>query len=168
MEFQITKAAPEDAEALLEYLKCIGGETDNLSFGSEGFPISPEAERSYIASLCDSDTSVMYVAKCGGEIVGNASFTAMTRTRLKHRGEIAVSVKKAAWGCGIGTRLIEALLRFAKSTAHTEIVSLEVRSDNTRAIRLYRKFGFEKIGTFPGFFKINGMPIDFDLMYLKL
>ncbi len=52
--------------------------------------------------------------------------------------------------------------------AYTEILSLEVRSDNVRAIRLYEKYGFQKIGQFKGFFKINGEYVDFDLMNLEL
>ena len=39
MNILITKAMPEDAKKLLEYLKKIGGETDNLTFGSEGLLI---------------------------------------------------------------------------------------------------------------------------------
>ncbi|WP_406035268.1 GNAT family N-acetyltransferase [Treponema saccharophilum] len=39
-----------------------------------------------------------------------------------------------------------------------------MRSDNIAAIKLYEKFGFEKIGRFRGFFKINGEFIDFDIM----
>lgn len=38
MSITITKAIPEDAEELLELLKIIGGETDNLTFGLKGFP----------------------------------------------------------------------------------------------------------------------------------
>lgn len=41
MEIKIEKAAPEDAEALLEYLKIVGGEMENLTFGPEGIPIPP-------------------------------------------------------------------------------------------------------------------------------
>ena len=41
-------------------------------------------------------------------------------------------------------------------------------SDNARAIRLYEKYGFRKLCTFPHFFKINGKYIDFDLMNLEL
>lgn len=37
--FTITRARPEDAAALLDYLKIVGGETDNLSFGAEGVPL---------------------------------------------------------------------------------------------------------------------------------
>ena len=42
--FTITRARPEDAAALLDYLKIVGGETDNLSFGAEGVPLAPEEE----------------------------------------------------------------------------------------------------------------------------
>lgn len=38
--------------------------------------------------------------------------------------------------------------------------------DNKRAIALHEKLGFCKLCTFPGFFKINGSLIDFDLMNL--
>ena len=40
----IKEASPEDAFARIEYSKKIGAETDNLSFGAEGFPISVEGE----------------------------------------------------------------------------------------------------------------------------
>lgn len=168
MKIKIEKALPEDAVSILEYLKIVGGETDNLTFGAEGMAISVEAEIDYIASLIDSTQSVMYVAKRGNEIVGTASFSSMNRERLKHRGELAVSVKRAEWGKGIGSMLIDYIIDFAKNIAHAEIISLEVRSDNTRAIRLYEKYGFEKIGLFRGFFKINGAYVDFDLMNLYL
>ena len=41
-------------------------------------------------------------------------------------------------------------------------------SDNARAVRLYEKYGFRKLCTFPHFFKINGEYVDFDLMNLEL
>ena len=47
----IEKAKPEDAKALLGFLYIIGGETDNLTFGAEGLPISVEEEQDYLASL---------------------------------------------------------------------------------------------------------------------
>ncbi len=42
--FVIERARAEDGAALLQYLKIIGGETNNLSFGPEGVPLSVEAE----------------------------------------------------------------------------------------------------------------------------
>lgn len=83
---------------------------------------------------------------------------------MTHRGEIGIGIKKSAWGLGIGSMLMEKLLDFAFNKAHTEIISLEVRSDNKRAIHLYEKYGFQKVGCFKGYFKINGEFIDFDIM----
>ncbi len=51
MDVSIKKAAPSDAAMLLEYLKQVGGETDNLTFGLEGMPFSVEAEAEFISSI---------------------------------------------------------------------------------------------------------------------
>ena len=168
MEYIITRALPEDAEELLALLKQVGEESDNLSFGPEGLPFTVEEEQAFLAQLQTSATSAFFVAKKEGKIVGNASFTGLTGPRLNHRGELGMSVLKSEWGKGVGSALVEAVIHFAKNTARAEILSLEVRSDNVRAIRLYEKYGFERIGQFKGFFKVNGEFVDFDLMNLYL
>ena len=82
---------------------------------------------------------------------------------MSHRGEFGISVRKAYWGYGAASALMEAVLAFAVENGFEQI-NLEVRSNNLRAIRLYEKFGFRKLCTFPAFFKLNGQYIDFDLM----
>lgn len=142
MTITIEKAKASDAHEVLEYLKKIGGETDNLTFGAEGSPFSVEDEAKYIESLQNSTSCAMFVAKCNGQIVGDASFNSSPRERLKHRGELGLSVLKDYWGKGIGSKLIEAVMDFAKNTTGCEIIHLSVRSDNKRAIGLYKKYGF--------------------------
>lgn len=168
MAIRIVKAMPADAEAILSFSKRCGAETDNLSFGAEGIPVSIEREAAYLSSVEASSASVFYLAKDGDEIVGTANYAVSPKRRTAHRGELGICVAKSHWNRGIGTRLMEHLLAFAKDVAESEIVSLEVRSDNAAAIRLYQKFGFEKIGTFYGYFKIDGKLIDFDIMKLHL
>ncbi len=168
MKFTIEKAKVSDAKAVLEYLKKIGGETDNLTFGAEGLPCSVEDEEKYIESLQNSTSSVMFFAKDNGKIVGDASFSSSPRERIKHRGEIGISVVRDYWGKGIGSKLMESIIDFAKNVAGCEIIHLQVRSDNERAIGLYKKYGFEKIGQFKGYIKIDGEYIDCDLMNLYI
>ena len=43
-----------------------------------------------------------------------------------------------------------------------------MRCGNARAISLYRKYGFESIGRFNGFMRIDGRYIDLELMRVKL
>ena len=47
-----------------------------------------------------------------------------------------------------------------------ERLFLDVRADNERAIALYRKFGFQEIGTYNDYFNINGSFYDAKLMVL--
>ena len=164
--FVIERAQAEDAAALLEYLKIVGGETDNLSFGAEGVPLSLEAEQAYLRIQYESADNAQYLAKINGEIIGTASLNRKPR-RMSHRGEFGISLKKAWWGCGAASALAEAILSFARENGFEQL-NLEVRSDNIRAIKLYEKLGFRKLCTVPRFFKINGAYIDFDLMDLEL
>lgn len=165
---QIRRATVADAEKILAYLRIIGGESDNLTFGAEGVPFTLEKEKEYLESILTSDRQLYLIAVEEGEVVGTAGFTAFARPRLAHRGEINISVKKSMWGKHVGTRLMEELIHFARETAKVEIISLEVRSDNARAIGLYKKFGFETVGRFEGFMKIHGENISCDMMRLQL
>lgn len=167
MDIIIRKAQPEDAAAIIAYMNTIGGETDNLTFGSEGFPISPEEEAEIIEEKNESPRNALFLAIKGERIIGSASIETYSR-RMAHRAEFGISVLKAEWDRGIGSRLLETILQHAKSH-QVEIIELEVRSDNARAIHLYEKYGFVKIGAYPKYFKLKeDSYVDFDLMNLYL
>ena len=166
MDIRIKKATPSDAAMLLEYLKQVGGESDNLTFGSEGMPFSVEAEAEFISSMENSIDNIMLLAKSDDKIVGCASLNRLPR-RMKHRGDFAISVAKDYWNKGMGSQLLNNIIAFAKENKF-EIIDLQVRSDNKSAIYLYEKYGFKKIGEHPAFFKISGENIKFEYMYLLL
>ena len=164
--FILESARPEDAAAILDYLKIVGGETDNLNMGAEGVPITVENEEAFLRSMIGSTESAMYAAKDSGEIIGIANVSRMKR-RMSHRASIGLSVRRCAWHRGVGTALMERLLSFAREHG-IEQLELEVRSDNARAIRLYEKFGFRKVAVLPAFMKVNDEDHDCDLMILRL
>ena len=149
MSVTIQRARPEDAPALIEYLNTVGGETDNLTFGAGEFPATVEEEAAFLRREAE-----------------NAHLGALSR-RLAHRGSLGISVLREAWGRGVGSALMEEVIAHARAQG-LEIIELEVRSDNPRAIRLYEKFGFVRIGHYPGFFKIGGEYFDCELMNLYL
>ena len=166
MGIRIEKATPSDAAILLEYLKQVGGETDNLTFGSEGMLFSIEAEAEFISSMENSRDDIMLLAKSGDKIVACASLNRLPR-RMKHRGDFAISVAKDYWNKGIGSQLLNNIIAFARENDF-EIIDLQVRGDNKSAIHLYEKHGFNKIGEHPAFFKIGDENISFDIMCLEL
>ena len=166
MSITIEKATCEDAAELLQYLKQVGSETDNLTFGAEGLPLSTESEAAYIRQIENSNDAILLIAKENGKIVGDASLSRLPR-RMKHRGDLGICIRKDYWNKGIGSQLLLEIINFAKANSF-DVIDLQVRSDNLSAVHLYEKFGFEKIGTHPTFFKIGSEEISFDYMYLKL
>lgn len=162
----IREALAEDAGQIIAYTKIVGGETENLTFGEAGFPITLEQEENFLKHVHEDKTSVYLVACKNGEIIGTGSLCGLPR-RMCHRAELGLTVKRNYWGQGIGSAIMENLIKYAKENG-IEVLNLEVRSDNSNAIHLYEKFGFQHIGTSPAYFKINGNYIDFELMYLDL
>lgn len=166
MSITIEKATCADAAEILQYLKQIGAETDNLTFGAEGLPFTIESEAAHLRQIENSCDSIMLVAKENGKIVGDASLSRLPR-RMKHRGDLGISVLKKHWNRGIGSQLLLEIINFAKQNSF-EVIDLQVRSDNLSAIHLYEKFGFKKIGMHSSFFKIGSEEIAFDYMCLKI
>ena len=72
-EFDIREATPEDAEKIIAYLAQVGGETDYLSFGKEGLPISTAEEEKFIQNMKEEEHSVLYVVYYIFSYVHNSS-----------------------------------------------------------------------------------------------
>ena len=62
---------------------------------------------------------------------------------------------------------MEALIGYARGHG-LEILNLEARADNKKAIHLYEKYGFRTIGVSPAHMKLRGEYHDAVLMYLDL
>ncbi len=68
---------------------------------------------------------------------------------------LTLAVAADRWGRGTGSELLEALLAEAARRRCREVF-LEVRTDNDRAQRLYRKYGFSEIGVRKGYYQPSG------------
>ncbi|GAA3492663.1 ribosomal protein S18-alanine N-acetyltransferase [Streptomyces cremeus] len=83
-----------------------------------------------------------------GRLVGYAGLAAA--------GDLAdvqtIAVARDQWGTGLGARLLTDLLKHATAFECAEVL-LEVRVDNTRAQKLYERFGFEPIGFRKGYYQ---------------
>ena len=111
LEITIERLTPADAGEMLDFLKQVGGETDNLTFGAEGVPVTVEAEAEYIGRLEHSCDGIMLVAKENGKIIGDASLSRLPR-RMSHRGDLGISVTKEYWNKGVGGRLLGEIIAF--------------------------------------------------------
>jgi RimJ/RimL family protein N-acetyltransferase len=139
---RIRRAVPDDAGPVLEYLRTVGGETPNLTFGAEGPGLSESEERDYLARVARSDNSLAILAVVAGAIVGGLTFDGGHRPRLRHGGELGISVAQAYAGLGIGRAMIEYMIGWAEQGGIVRKINLKVRADNAVAIRLYERMGW--------------------------
>lgn len=156
----------KDAEEILEYCKIVGGETDNLLFGSEGLGFSVETERTIIENIAVKEKGIMLAAMDGDNVVGIGNIMGNGRMRIGHQARLAISVRKDYWRQGVGSRIMQSLIDFAKERS-TELL-IQLYHDNESAIKLYQKFGFKEIGYFKNFSKVNDEYKDAVLMNLYL
>lgn len=147
----------EDAQAMIDYLNIIGGESDFITFGKNEFSMSVEAEQDYIEKINGMDNSKNVLIIIENEIVGIASITSVQKERMKHNGTLGISIRKKYWGIGLGSEIMAYLIDWAKSNKITKKINLLVREDNIRGVKLYEKFGFEKEGLLKKDICVNGI-----------
>lgn len=109
----------------------------------------PEATRHYVVAEDPAD----------GRLVGYAGLAAAGGL-----GDVqTIAVSRDQWGTGLGARLLTDLLKEATAFECEEVL-LEVRVDNTRAQKLYERFGFEPIGFRRGYYQ----PGNVDALVMRL
>lgn len=140
LQIRVRPAVEADAPRLQQYVAELFAERLPVLFHREGAP-SVEQERRFILQMSESPRSVLLVAEVAGKIVGMADFHGHPQPERAHAGEFGMSTAKQWRGRGVGTRLLERLLEWAREQ-HIERVELRVFSNNTGAIRLYERFGF--------------------------
>ena len=69
---------------------------------------------------------------------------------------LTIAVARGYWGRGIGSVLLDTMLRAARDRGCTEVL-LEVRADNPRAHGLYQRRGFKDIGVRRGYYQPSGV-----------
>lgn len=163
----IRRPVPEDAAAMVAYLNAVGGESDNLLFGRDEFPLTVEQEADYVRRAADNPNLYMVLGCVGGAIASIAQISRAGRKRVAHNGEIALSVKKEYWRRGIGRAMMEHLIRHAGECGIRNIC-LAVKADNAPAVALYEKLGFERAGVHRGYLCIDGNDYDELLMDLRI
>ncbi len=103
----------------------------------------------------------------GAEIVGMVAYVPEPSRKTAHCGKLgSLYVREAARGCGIAAALIEAVL--GDAAAGLEQITLTVNADNTRAVRLYERHGFNTIGRVPDSLRVDGRSYDELIMWRRV
>jgi RimJ/RimL family protein N-acetyltransferase len=164
----ITLRYIEDADAgiLCQYINALSQERTFIHF--QGEQITLEEETAYIKEQVERmkhHRTVQLVALCENTIMGVAGLD-MKDSAENHVGEFGISIAQGYRGEGIGTLLMDAVLKEAEENIpELQIVVLDVFSNNTTAIAMYEKFGFVTYGRLPNGMQHSGVFVDTIKMY---
>ncbi len=119
-------------------------EMDRISFSL------PWPERSFRFEVTENDCSRCWVAEADGRIVGMLVLWVIVDEA--HIATIAVHPDYRRQG--MGEHILRETLKAARTDGAVR-ATLEVRAGNAAAQEMYRKFGFEVVGSRPRYYKDN-------------
>jgi len=134
-----------DAEELSKLRVKIDGETENLDREPGENLLSPEDFEKIILEDAEAERSIFLLVEAEGKIVGFTRLAGNKLKRFRHKAEFGICILKEYWGYGIGRVLLENVLMCADASG-IEKISLTVVETNTKAIELYKKYGFVEEG----------------------
>ncbi|WP_434291699.1 GNAT family N-acetyltransferase [Clostridium botulinum] len=134
-----------DATELSELRVKIDGETEYLDREPGEDLLTPEDFEKLIYEDSIGKKTIFLVAEVEGKIIGFSRCQGSKLNRFIHKAELGICISKEYWGYGIGRVLLENILMWADSVG-IEKISLTVVQTNTRAIQLYKKYGFVEEG----------------------
>ena len=167
-KFIIRQPNESDAAGIIHYSKTLFASTDQVLTMPEEYAITIENEKIWINDFIKNPNSLLLVAEYENQIVGMLFFVPNSKKKNSHTGEFGVNVHPKFQGIGIGRKLIQMLIDWAKENNKIEKVTLSVFATNKKAIQLYRDLGFIEEGRLVKSIKqISGEYVDTLLMYLE-
>ena len=147
MTVVIREAKPDDAAQLIAYLRRVFAEPGvNLITEADEFNPTTESEARIINDMARANNSLFLVAESGGRIVGQLTLDGGKRRNVRHAAILGITVAQEWRGQGVGRRLMEYAIEWAREGAILTRIELHVFTRNENAIRLYESCGFQLEG----------------------
>ncbi|MEH7356434.1 GNAT family N-acetyltransferase [Neobacillus drentensis] len=145
LRYIVRSAMEKDAKNLSEVRLQIDGETENLDREKGEAYLDELGFKKIIKDDTESISNLFLVAEVNERIVGFSRCEGSKLKRSSHKVEFGVCVLKEYWGYGIGKNLLKEAVHWADINEIKKI-TLNVLETNDKAIKLYKKYGFEVEG----------------------
>lgn len=146
----------EDVESTLEYLIASAGETDYiLRYPEECGEYTAEGEKMLFEKKNASSNEAMIMCIVDGKVVGNCEINFFQGMKTRHRANIGIALISNFWNQGIGTKMIQEMIRLAEAMEGVMQIELEFVEGNVRARQLYEKMGFRITGVRPNAIRLK-------------
>ncbi len=160
---------PSDAQAIMDVIATADTETRFLAREPGEFSVTLAQEEAFLEAANREPDMAWFVAEYGERVVGHASVSLVRKNlRYRHRAQVALLILKEFWGMGIGGKLMQRCIDWCREKGVAQL-ELSVVADNSRALKMYRSFGFRAVGTIPKALRyMDGTYADEVLMVLEL
>ncbi len=166
---RIREAQPEDAAELISYFRRVFAEPGiNLITEADEFSPTVESESRIIREFVRTVNSLFLVAESNGQIVGQLTLEGGKRRNVRHSAVLGITVASDWRGQGVGRRLMEHAIRWARDGRLLTRIELHVFARNEGAIHLYQAMGFILEGRRRSAVIRDGEPLDDLVMALLL
>lgn len=91
------------------------------------------------------ESSIILIALDNGRVVGHLQISIGLSPRFREMGDLFIYLHQDYQNIGLGAALMREGIKIARER-HLHRVELTVVADNSRAIRLYEKVGFQREG----------------------
>lgn len=142
INYTVRSALEKDAKDLSDLRLQIDGETENMDREKGEAFIDIPGFKEIIKKDTESPRNLFLVAVVNDQIVGFSRCEGVYLKRFSHKIEFGVCVLKEFWGHGIGKNLLQKSISWADTNGIKKI-TLNVLEINEKAIKLYKKLGFE-------------------------
>ena len=132
---------PVQTRYAASYRECLDAVAREKKYLAQVEALPLERIEGFVTESVASD-AVQFFALDGERVIGWADVFPSWAHAVSHCGSLGMGILSAYRGQGIGTRLLQACIEKAWTKGITRI-ELEARADNTAAIALYKKLGFE-------------------------
>ncbi len=155
-----------DVKAMLEYINKLSQERTFIRM--QGEIITFTEEKKYLEKLLKkirNKQTIQLLVFDREKLVGVSDINMQEKIE-KHVGLFGITVAKEFRREGIGSLLMDLIFNEAiKNISDLEIIKLGCFSNNTLALKMYKKFGFKEYGRLPNGIKLHDKYVDHIYMY---
>ncbi len=139
---------------LKDFIKLINGLVDEDAMILMNKKITEAEEIKWLRNKIkfnNNGTEVSFVGEIDGHVIGAVDMS-IGKLRRSHVGQIGISIANGYRDLGIGRIMLECIIKHAKQK-QLKLLTLDVFSNNKRALHLYKSIGLKIAGEIPGALK---------------
>ncbi len=155
----------EDLDDLLDHMNALISEKAKIGKSRKFSKFEEIDFMNSVFKKCELKNMIYLVVESGKNIMGSGNLVREQMEKSRHVGYIGLSLRKQFRDLGVGTELINTLVKLGKKELGLSLFKISLVAGNDRALHVYQnKCGFRVVGQIPGEIDHFGTKMDHLIM----